>query len=176
MLQRIDEREAMIESVLTTQPTERVKRLRQEYLRPELVLSIDRDRIETRSLKESDGEPMVLRRAKAFAAVVREIPVEIFNDELIAGWFWGSPHGCSFSVRSDPTLAYRMESIATRERNPVTICDAQKEILINEIIPFWKGKNGKWELSRNSPIYDDLFLQELNDLMFVNGSQHPKIY
>ena len=176
MLQKLDARKALLESVLTTRPTSRVERLREEYLRPELKLFIDRDRIEARVMKETDGEPMVLRRAKAFAAIVREIPVEIFDDELLVGWFWGSPHGCSFSVRTDPTLENRLDQIATRERNPVAISDTQKKILQEEIIPFWKGRNGKWELSRTSPVYDDLFLPELNELMFINGSPFPNGY
>ncbi|MEE8397731.1 MAG: pyruvate formate lyase family protein [Desulfobacterales bacterium] len=172
MLQKLDARKTMLQDVLTVQPSPRVERLREEYLRSELVLSIDRDRIEARVLGETEGEPLVLRRAKAFAAIVREIPVEIFDDELIVGWFWGSPHGCAFSVKGDPTLEYRLDELTTRDRNPVTISEEQKQILLEEIIPFWKG-NGKWELSRTSSLYDDLFLPELNDLMFVNGSPQP---
>ena len=62
-------------------PTPRVERLRAFYqgLRP--VLRIDQDRIMARVMGETDGRPMILRRAKAFAAVVREVPIEILPDE-----------------------------------------------------------------------------------------------
>jgi formate C-acetyltransferase len=166
----------MLDGVLTTSLSDRVERLREEYLRPELTLFIDRDRIEARVMGETEGEPMVLRRAKAFAAICRDIPVEVFDDELLVGWFWGSPHGCAFKVRSDRSLEFRLDEIATRERNPVAISDDQKRILIEEIIPYWKAKSGKWELSRSSRVYDDLFLPELNDLMFVSGSKNPDGY
>ena len=44
-----------------------------------------------------------LRKAKVFAAVVREIPVEIFEDELIVGWYDYEPHGCALPVKSETT-------------------------------------------------------------------------
>jgi formate C-acetyltransferase len=176
MQQEREARESMLDGVLTTIPSERVERLREEYLRPELTLFIDRDRIEARVMGETEGEPMVLRRAKAFAAICREVPVEIFDDELLVGWFWGSPHGCAFKLRSDRSLEFRLDEIATRERNPVAISDTQKRVLLEEIIPFWKGKSARWELSRTSRVYDDLFLPELNDLMFVSGSRNPDGY
>ncbi len=77
--------ETMLEDVLATKPTERVERLRNSFFDIQPTISIDRARIEARVMKETEGEPMVLRRSKVFAAVVREMPVEIYPDELIVG-------------------------------------------------------------------------------------------
>ena len=65
MLQALDKEKDAREKVFTIQPTERVEKLRQRYLdTPDKVL-IDALRIATRVMKETEGEPMVIRRAKA---------------------------------------------------------------------------------------------------------------
>ncbi len=63
----------------------RTERLRQAHLKLPVTFSINRLRIETRVMKETESEPMVLRRAKIFAAATREMPIEIMPDELIIG-------------------------------------------------------------------------------------------
>ncbi|GAH04522.1 unnamed protein product [marine sediment metagenome] len=71
--------ESLLERVLTVQPTPRVERHRQRYIDRKLVYSIDRDRIEVRVMKETEGEPMITRKAKLFQAIVREMPIDIFQ-------------------------------------------------------------------------------------------------
>ena len=77
--------QTMLENVLAMKPTGRVEKLRNAFFDIQPTVSIDRARIEARVLKETEGEPMVLRRSKVFAAVVREMPIEIYPDELIVG-------------------------------------------------------------------------------------------
>lgn len=172
MLQELEEENALLASVLAARPSARIERLRADYLRSEWVASIDRELVEVKSLKTTDGEPMVLRRAKAFAAIVREIPVEIFEDELIVGWFDYAPHGCALPVKSDPGLDDRLDVLTSRERNRVTITDDQKRILREEIMPFWRG-DGKHLLRRNSSVYDNPPLPEIRELMYFDGSERP---
>ena len=71
MVKILEKRKTLLDRVLTVQPTQRVERQRQRYLDRNLVYSIDRDRIEVRVMKETEGEPMVTRKAKLFAAIVR---------------------------------------------------------------------------------------------------------
>ncbi|MGR3294747.1 MAG: glycyl radical protein [Candidatus Bathyanammoxibius sp.] len=66
-------------------PTARVERLREAFLHVERSSSIDRARIEGRVMRETEGEPMITRRSKVFAAVLREIPIDICPEELIVG-------------------------------------------------------------------------------------------
>ncbi|GAI13063.1 unnamed protein product, partial [marine sediment metagenome] len=67
-----------VDRVLTVKPTPRVERLREAFVRLKATASIDRARIETRVMKETEEEPMVTRRAKVFAAVAREMPIDIY--------------------------------------------------------------------------------------------------
>ena len=154
MVQIIEKKETLLDRVLTVQPTQRVERQRQRYLDRKLVYSIDRDRIEVRVMKETEGEPMVTRKAKLFATIVRELPIEIFPDELIVGWYDPIPNNCPLPVRCDTSLEEYLDTIDSRERNPIFITEEEKRELKEEIIPYWRGQ-GKWEKTRHSPIHYD---------------------
>jgi hypothetical protein len=66
------------EEVYENHPTDRFLRLRHCFLNNlKPVLEIDSTRSYTRVMMETEGEPMELRRAKAFAAVCREMRVFI---------------------------------------------------------------------------------------------------
>ncbi len=47
---------AMLDMVLTTKPTPRIERLRETFLNLKPTASIERARIETRVMKETEGE------------------------------------------------------------------------------------------------------------------------
>ena len=64
----------------TINPTPRVNKLREALLSLKPTASIDRARIETRVMRETAGESIITRRAKVFAAVVKEMPIYIFPD------------------------------------------------------------------------------------------------
>ncbi|MHA2392910.1 MAG: hypothetical protein ACXAEX_13265 [Promethearchaeota archaeon] len=63
---------ARVDSVVTIKVTPRIEKLRNQYLECRYFVSIDKVRIETRIMKETEGEPMEMRRAKVFAAYARE--------------------------------------------------------------------------------------------------------
>jgi len=146
--------ETLLERVLTVQPTQRIERHRHRYIDRKLVYSIERDRIEVRVMKETEREPMVTRKAKLFAAIVRELPVDIFPDELLVGWYDPVPNNCPLPVKNDLILEDYLDEISSRERNPILITEDQKRELKEEIIPYWKGQ-GNWENTRLCPtLYD----------------------
>lgn len=75
----------MLDRVITTKPTPRVEKIREAILSLKPTAPIEKARIETRVMKETEGESLITRRAKAFAAVVREMPINIYPDELLTG-------------------------------------------------------------------------------------------
>ena len=148
------ESESLLDRVLTVQPTQRIEKHRQRYLNRKLVYTIERDRIEVRVMKETEGEPMVTRRAKLFSTIVRELPIDIYPDELIVGWYDPIRNHCPLPVKCDHMLEDNLDVISSRDRNPVLITEEQKRELKEELIPFWRGQ-GNWEKTRNSPIHYD---------------------
>jgi len=65
--------------------TERTKQLREGLLAVTPKLCAERARLYTESWKETEGEPLVIRRAKAFDKVLSEMTIFIRPGELIVG-------------------------------------------------------------------------------------------
>jgi formate C-acetyltransferase len=175
MVQVSESKSSLLGRVLTIEPTPRVERLRERYFNRKLVASIDRARIEVRVMKETEGEPMIIRRAKVFAAVVRELPINIHSDELLVGWFDPMLDNCTLPVKNDPTLEERLDTLSTRERNPISISEEQKRELRDEIIPYWRGR-GKWERSRISSIHDELLPPDVRRAMAGHLSSRLRLF
>ncbi len=132
----------LLDKCITIQPTERMKRLRKCYLenskRIEPIYTIYFDRAIAKAMKESEGEPMVLRRAKAFAAAVDAFPVDIFPDEPFVGWIGGSPIAIPIGAEQ---MGARLEIQLNHYKY---ISEEDRKILREEIIPYWKGE-GDWK-------------------------------
>jgi len=126
------------DTVLTLFPSSRVERLRQKYLntRDRIVLDIIRSR--TRVVGETIGQPMVIRQAKAFAASVREMPINIYPDELFVGWLYCEPRGSNLLWWQALSIESELDTISTRKINPFFVSEEDKIELREEIIPYWK--------------------------------------
>jgi len=114
---------AILDSILDVKPTERVERLRDRVTRYRPTAQIFKSRINTRIMKETEGEPQVTRIAKAFAAVVNEMPVNIYPDELIVGMQAGAPRAESANPEVYPDLEMELDTLHTREQDPVFITE-----------------------------------------------------
>ena len=142
----------MVETASKTTANARVERLKEEILNAKVGVSIDRARLETRVMKETEGEPMVTRRAKVFAAVAEEMPIHIAPDELIVGYFSGKRFCWNVSPSGGPTLenivfgAQETEvkrlsrGVFTDRLWDYSVTDDEKRELKEELIPYWKGK------------------------------------
>ncbi len=69
------------------------------FIKP-VYLSILRTRIYTQVWKETEGEPPGIRRAKAFARFLEEIPIFIRPKSLLVGFFSESPNAFEFCVEA----------------------------------------------------------------------------
>jgi len=141
-LQKSTVDQTMLDSALTMEPTPRVERLRDAFLSLEPTGSIDRARIETTALRGTEAEPMVTRRAKVFAAVVREMPIDIYPDELLVGCV-SARQRC---INIDPMNARVLAGIRASERTgidragPCDLSDEERRELEEELTPYWRGQ------------------------------------
>ncbi|MFX1294606.1 MAG: pyruvate formate lyase family protein [Promethearchaeota archaeon] len=153
----------------------RVERLRERHLNTKYTASIERLRIETRVMKETEGEPMVIRRAKVFAAVCREMPIEIWPDELIVGHAGARPL-CRDVIPDDcPVLlkGQRLTSLMvdTIEYELKDFDPADQKELIEDIAPYWRG-SGDWERSHTGSNIRAL-PDYLKDLLLLDTNTFP---
>ena len=137
MLQALERERSLLEKVQTMAPTPRVERLRQRYLDTKNKIAIEISRIVTKVMKETEGEPIVTRQAKAFAATVRGVPINIYPDELFVGWLFSEPGATELSGRA-LGMEKELDTLSTREYTPFLISDEDKRELREEIFPYWK--------------------------------------
>jgi len=135
MAQVSEKKRGLLDRGLTTKPTSRVEMLRRRNLDAPNRAVIDNLRIRTRVMKETEGEPIETVRAKAFAANVREMPLNIYPDDLLVGWLCSVPRGYEVSLGLEEDL----DTLGTREHNPFLISDEDKRELREEIFPYLKA-------------------------------------
>lgn len=100
----------------------------------------DRAVLLTESYKESEGQPIIVRRAKAFSHILRNIPITIRKDELIVGSATKSPRSCQvFPEFSYDWLEKEFDTVETRSADPFYISEDNKKIL-RDVYKYWKGK------------------------------------
>ncbi len=94
----------------------------------------------TESYQQTENEPMVIRRAKAFEHILDNIPIIIRDEELIVGSTTIAPRGCqTYPEFSWEWLEAEFETVATRAADPFYISDETKKKL-HEANRYWKGK------------------------------------
>lgn len=100
----------------------------------------DRAVLLTESYKESEGQPIIVRRAKAFSHILRNIPITIRKDELIVGSATKSPRSCQvFPEFSYDWLEKEFDTVETRSADPFYMSEDNKKIL-RDVYKYWKGK------------------------------------
>ena len=106
------------------------------------TICLERTLAFTRSHKETEGKPIIVRRAKAFRAICETISTPIFDHELVVGTL-GNGHrlGVLCPEMSWSWLKDELDTITSREAEPYRFTDENKELFLNEIIPYWKGQS-----------------------------------
>ncbi len=103
-------------------------------------IEADRAVLLTESYKQTENDPIVTRRAKAYAHILRNIPITIRPGELIVGSATKAPRGCqTFPEFSFDWLESEFETVEHRSADPFYISDETKKRL-KEANAYWKGK------------------------------------
>lgn len=94
----------------------------------------------TESYRETEGQPVVLRRAKAFAHILDNIPIVIREEELVVGSSTVASRGCqTFPEYSFEWLESEFDTVEKRSADPFHISEQAKKEL-TEVHKYWKGK------------------------------------
>ena len=94
----------------------------------------------TESYRQTEGEPINLRRAKAFHHVLEHLPIVIRDEELIVGSTTVAPRSCQpYPEFSWEWLEAEFDTVATRSADPFEISEEVKREL-REAHRYWKGK------------------------------------
>ncbi|MGL6113777.1 choline trimethylamine-lyase [Cetobacterium sp. SF1] len=147
--------------------TERLVKLKENYLKQVPSINIHRAKVLTKIAKENPGMPKAILRGKSFKYCCETAPLVIQDNELIVGCPNGAPRTGAFS----PDVAWRwlndeLDTIAKRPQDPFHISEEDKRTLREDIFPYWAGQSidehceqqfreaGLWELSGESFVSD----------------------
>jgi pyruvate formate-lyase/glycerol dehydratase family glycyl radical enzyme len=104
--------------------------------RPEIKLDLQRSRLMTESYKETEGQPMVLRRAKALEKILTQMDIYIQDWERIVGNNVSIPQGLYFGI----DMNWRSVKRIVEEEEGKTLLHEEGRKELAEMIEYWKGK------------------------------------
>ncbi|MBQ9603956.1 MAG: glycyl radical protein [Firmicutes bacterium] len=105
------------------------------------VIDIERGLYFTQSFKETEGQPLQLRWAKALYHYAKNAKVYIDDDQLLVGRSGKEGrYGILYPELDGNIFKEAMEKLPTRENSPFDITDKDRKTVIEEIAPYWQGK------------------------------------
>jgi len=105
--------------------------------RPEIRLDLQRSRLITESYKETDGEAMVIRRAKALANLLNKMDIFIRGHERIVGYQTSDPNGIYHPIDQNWKSVKRLVNSKAGE----TLLDDAGRKELEELCEYWKGRS-----------------------------------
>lgn len=99
----------------------------------------------TESFKTTEGQPLVLRWAKALKHIAENISVAIFDDELIVGRAntWLGRYSLVYPELDGTIMQAGAEAFIAAKGAPdaVTVTDEDKQLIDEVLFPYWNGKD-----------------------------------
>ena len=108
-------------------------------------LCIEKARLITESYQQTEGEPPIIRYAKAFSYMLENMPVLIDNDELFVGEGASKPWGAEI----DPFLGvWREEEIKAAAEEGIITIDEMDWPLFRELGKYWETRCSEYIQSK----------------------------
>lgn len=119
---------------------ERISRLQNMMYHRKATLCYERAEIYTRVYKETENEPMIIRRAKAYKAYLEEMTIYIEPDSIIVGnqacRNFAAPIFPEYSIK---WIVEEMDEFDKRSGDAFYVDDETKKRIL-AIAPYWKDK------------------------------------
>ena len=158
---------ATVLDTVTQRKSARTERLKKRFYSDKFYVDTARALLVTESYRETEGEPIVIRRARALEKILDNIDVRIHADELIVGCQNGSsPRSANvFPEMATYWIERELDDFETRPQDKFIVTKKAREDLLS-IFPYWKGKTLHDHMLSNMP--EDTREQLLRD--------HPAVF
>ncbi|EMN1412423.1 formate C-acetyltransferase [Enterobacter cloacae] len=124
--------------------TNRTQRLKDALFASPREISLERALLYTASHQQTEGEPVIIRRAKATAYILDHVKIAIRDEELIAGNRTVKPRAGIMSPEMDPYwLLKELDQFATRPQDRFEISDEDKQTYRDVLYPYWENRSMK---------------------------------
>mgnify|MGYP001353871706 CR=1 FL=1 len=131
---------------------ERVYRILGSFQVRRPMIDIERARYFTESFKETEGQPLILRWARALDHIARNITVYIDDHQLLVGRAGcQGRYGILYPELDGDFLDLALERLPSRVESPFNISPEDAQVVIQEIAPYWKGKTFHEDLAASLP-------------------------
>jgi formate C-acetyltransferase len=122
----------------------RVVRLKEKVRRSPLRVSLERSLLYIESYKNTAGDPVILRRAKALRHVLENMSIRIDPDEIIVGGRTPFPRmGVPATEGDVEWLMDELDTISSRDQEPFAITEEEKKTYREVIYPFFRHNSLK---------------------------------
>jgi pyruvate formate-lyase/glycerol dehydratase family glycyl radical enzyme len=146
---------------------DRVNRLKAKVFESYPEIDLENAKILTESFLETQGEDLVIRKAKAFLKQCREKTVKIWDDELIVGNSGSKIRGGILSADVCwSVLDSELETINTRKYDKFHLRPEDKEMFVELIRPYWKGRSNYEEWLARIP--EDVAALRDNGALYID--------
>jgi pyruvate formate-lyase/glycerol dehydratase family glycyl radical enzyme len=122
----------------------RIERLKAALFSAPREISLERALLYTASHRQTEGEPTIIRRAKATAYILDHVEITLREDELIAGNRTVKPRAGIVSPEMDPYwLLKELDAFPTRPQDRFAISEADKQVYREQLYPYWEKRSMK---------------------------------
>ena len=130
----------------------RVQKIYDSFSEGKSYVDVQRAQYFTESFKETEGQPLTLRWAKALYHIAEKIDVYIEPDQLIVGRV-GRPgkYGLIYPELDGCFLESFVHQANDRTESPFEVDEKDVNIIETEIAPYWKDKTYCDDLSQSFP-------------------------
>jgi len=125
---------------LPHEASERVKGLKELFLKTDPAMCHARAILVTQAYQENEADPIILKRSKALAKVLEELPIFIDEGELIVGHVASERRGAEVFPERHMDWVHHAERFETRDHNRLRVSRETKQAL-KGIFPFWKNRS-----------------------------------
>ena len=117
--------------------TERIEKIRQNYVNNKPAISTERAWLWTESHKQTEGLPVCIQRARAFYDCCDKLTVHIFEGELIVGAV-GEHRKCGILTPEFSWLWVdkEMDTFSDRPQDPYEMTDEQRKFMREQVFPY----------------------------------------
>ncbi len=123
---------------------ERIELLKSKLFENKREVSIERALLYMESHQKTEGEPAIIRRAKATAHILDNVEISIRAGELIAGNRTIKPRSGILSPEMDPYWIYdELDTLESRPQDKFFISEQDKKLYREVLYPYWQGKSLK---------------------------------
>lgn len=122
-----------------------LKKIRSE--KPQI--DIERGLCFTRSFRETEGQPLILRWAKALYYYAQNAAVYIDDNQLLVGRCGKQGrYGILYPELDGNIFKEAVEKLPERDTSPFDISPEDAQIMVEEIAPYWQGKTFHEDLAK----------------------------